>query len=236
MESCKITMPRIWLILMALIISLPFLFPHTLCAYPKKTVEINMIENIPSNTTGTVLVFDCFGVVFEDKFKSFLQINKEALQRFVKTQDAPLKARELGFPAFYYHLAEQIDLNNITDQVFYNIFASASGHSPEVIKATFNDVNCLNKNLIKIISRLKEKGYKVVLIANADRAFLQKFLEVNVQNAEGISSNYQIVDDLFDLVRTSSDIRKNKHTPEMIKIISWSCPCKTGHLSLVNFP
>ena len=112
--------------------------------------------------------------------------------------------------------------------------ASASGHSPEVIKAAFNDVNCLNKDLVKIIVRLKEKGYKTVLFANADRFFLQKFLQVNIQSIKGKNDRYQTVEDLFDLVRTSSDIRKNKHTPEMIETIAEFLDVSQKHLIIID--
>lgn len=111
----------------------------------------------------TTLVFDCFGVLYQDAFKQFLDDYAHIL---------PEPTRH------YYDLAKQNELGYLSDEDFYKMFSKDSGQPPEQIKEYFNSTDCLNTNIVTLLEQLKASGkYKIGMITNIERSFLQKFLD-----------------------------------------------------------
>jgi HAD superfamily hydrolase (TIGR01509 family) len=141
----------------------------------------------------TTLVFDCFGVVYQDAFKQFLDDNAHALPE--PTQ-------------YYYDLAKQNELGYLSDEDFYKMFSKDSGQPAQQIKEYFNSTDCLNTNVVTLLEELKESGkYKVCMLSNIERSFLQKFLD----NSD--------IARLFDVVLASSETAFIKPQREIFEVL-----------------
>lgn len=123
------------------------------------------------------IVFDCFGVLYNDALKDFLARNAIAIN---------------GNEGYYYHLCNQSDAGLITDEDFYREFAEVSGESPTELRAEFHDTRHLNRRLVPVIGALKTQ-YKIGMLSNTSAALLEEFLaEHSIRH-------------LFDVVVASSD-------------------------------
>ncbi len=143
-----------------------------------------------------VIIIDCFGVIYRDAFKEFLTTNEVKLIKYLNQNSL---GKELGFPTYYYDLAHKIDMKKVSDEDFYTIFSEASGEDPEEIRKQMNAVDVmLKEEVIAFLKKIKSQ-YKLVLVANADRKFLQKFLDHKPFLSQGRIS------ELFDMPITSSD-------------------------------
>jgi HAD superfamily hydrolase (TIGR01509 family) len=106
------------------------------------------------------IVFDCFGVLYNDALKDFLARNKQAID---------------GNEGYYYHLCNQSDAGLISDDDFYRDFAEISGESPQELRAEFHDTRHVNRRLIPVIEQLKTQ-YKIGMLSNTGAALLEEFL------------------------------------------------------------
>jgi HAD superfamily hydrolase (TIGR01509 family) len=137
------------------------------------------------------IVFDCFGVLYLDAFKQFLEeySNKLPQQR-----------------QYYYELIKQNEYGYLSDDDFYNELSTDSGVAVSDLKTKFNNIDCLNTNLATLIGELKATGrYKIGLLSNVERGFLQKFLD-----------NHNIAK-LFDHVLASSEVYHSKPEREIFE-------------------
>lgn len=136
------------------------------------------------------VVFDCFGVLYNDALKDFLARNKQAIN---------------GNEGYYYHLCNQSDAGLITDDDFYREFAEVSGESPQELRAEFHDTRHVNRRLIPVIERLKPH-YKIGMLSNTGATLLEEFLaEHSIRH-------------LFDEVIASSDTGYIKPQREIFEI------------------
>lgn len=152
-----------------------------------------------------LVVFDCFGVVYNDAFKDFLNSHARLLKAYAPDD----------YPGFYYELAKQIDMQVISDDEFYGTLHEASGVAANKIKALMRSTDGLNNDIITLIHVLKTRGHQIGLIAAADREFLQKFLEKNDQNGRTIG-------ELFDFVGTTAEINDRKISAKMLNVMMQS--------------
>jgi len=130
-----------------------------------------------SNTT--TIVFDCFGVLYQDAFKQFLDDHAKIMP----------EPRE-----HYYDLARQNEQGYIEDAEFYSELSEATGIAPDEIKQGFRSTDSLNLNVVQIIQDLRATGnYKIAMLTNIEREFLQRFLD-----------NHEI-GHLFDTLMASSE-------------------------------
>lgn len=142
----------------------------------------------------TTIVFDCFGVLYRDAFEQFLDDNARALP----------EPRE-----HYYDLAKQNEFGFLSDEDFYKMFSQDSGQPPEQIKECFNSVDCLNTNVVTLLRELKATGkYKLGMVSNIERSFLQKFLDNN-----GIGEQ-------FDAILASSETAHAKPDREIFEALA----------------
>lgn len=129
--------------------------------------------------TITTIVFDCFGVLYQDAFKQFLDDHAKILP----------EPRE-----HYYDLARQNERGYIEDAAFYAELSQATGIDSQQIKQGFNSTDSLSQNVVEIIEALRATGkYKIGMLSNIERDFLQKFLD-----------NHN-VGHLFDVLLASSE-------------------------------
>lgn len=142
----------------------------------------------------TTVVFDCFGVLYQDAFKQFLDDHAAAM---------PQPRRH------YYDLAKQNELGYLSDKVFYKVFSQDTGLPAEQIRDYFNDTDCLNTNVVTLLEQIKVSGrYKTAMLTNIERTFLQRFLDNH-----GIGH-------LFDVVLASSETAHVKPEREIFEALA----------------
>jgi HAD superfamily hydrolase (TIGR01509 family) len=130
-------------------------------------------------STITTIIFDCFGVLYQDAFKQFLDDHGKHMPQ----------PRE-----HYYDLARQNERGYIEDVEFYRELSEATGIEPDEIKRGFRSTDSLNLNVVQIIQELRTSGkYKIGMLTNIEREFLQRFLD-----------NHEI-GHLFDVLLASSE-------------------------------
>ena len=201
-------------------------------------VNMAMSENMKKTDNTYGIVFDCFGVVFQDRYKQFLLDNQMSLSEYIKNNSVPEELKKSSdtwnYPDYYNYLSQQIDLQLISDEIYYDIFSKASKIPSEEIKNIFRDTDCLNQKITQLIINLKNSGYKTALIANADRAFIDQFLLKKISYPR-----FTKVSDLFDIILTSSDLfsenlQVNKSDTEAIKIISKNLGVSKNNLIFID--
>lgn len=142
----------------------------------------------------TAIVFDCFGVLYQDAFKQFLDDYNSKLP----------ETRE-----YYYELTKQNEFGYVSDEDYYDELSKGSGVPADEIKRRFNDTDCLNVNVVGIVEELHKAGqYKIGMLSNVERGFLQKFLE-----------NHNI-GHLFGYVLASSETAHVKPEREIFEVLS----------------
>jgi HAD superfamily hydrolase (TIGR01509 family) len=142
----------------------------------------------------TTVVFDCFGVLYQDAFKQFLDDHAATM---------PQPRRH------YYDLAKQNELGYLSDSEFYKVFSDDTGIPAEQIKNYFNDTDCLNTNVVTLLEQIRETGkFKTAMLTNVERGFLQRFLD-----SHGIGH-------LFDVVLASSETAHVKPEREIFEALA----------------
>lgn len=138
------------------------------------------------------IIFDCFGVLYNDAFKDFLQRNAKSIN---------------GNEGYYYDLANKSDTGQISDDEFYNALQEVSGEDPAALKHEFHDTHHVNQGLVELIRQLKPR-YKIGMLSNSGRAMLDEFM-----------AEHRITD-LFDIVIASSETPFIKPQREIFELIA----------------
>jgi HAD superfamily hydrolase (TIGR01509 family) len=107
------------------------------------------------------VVFDCFGVIYDDAFKTFIE-------HYVTGQSP-------HSPQHYYELALAADRGHISDHDFYAELQALSGEEPAAIKHQLRDTSTLSQDVVAIIDSLRPH-YQIGLLSNASRDFLDRFI------------------------------------------------------------
>jgi HAD superfamily hydrolase (TIGR01509 family) len=117
----------------------------------------------PVSTPIRAVVFDCFGVLYEDAFKEFIE-------HYVPSDNAGPNPRQ-----YYYDLALAVDRGHISDDTFYAELSALSGEPPGTIRHRLREVTALNRRLVTLIESLRPR-YRTAVLSNAERRFLDRFL------------------------------------------------------------
>lgn len=166
------------------------------------------------------LIVDFFGPIYRDAFKEFLRDYEKQLRQFLEIgkfvpgskleksysegrlpdKNASYLGLAPGYPGYYKELARRIDKKEIEEWEFYGVLSLATGMSEKEIKALMRAVEGkLNDDTCKLLRELKQKGLKIVFVANIEKPFLDKFLD------------YHDVRTIPDTILTSSE------TPGLVK-------------------
>lgn len=141
----------------------------------------------------TAIVFDCFGVLFADAFKALLAEHEHHLPK----------------PIAYY---QRLDLMNgdgiVSDRDFYTELSADFGLSESELRQKFHDTHCRLEGTVKIIQELKQKGYRIGLLSNIDRRFLDEFL------------SYKNTGELFHEILASSEAGANKPDRKIFEVMA----------------
>ena len=125
----------------------------------------------------TTIVFDCFGVLYQD---AFIQL----VDRY--THGDPRLARP------YLDIDNAFNHGFITDADYYAELERLSGETATVIKRHLRDTSVLNQPVADLVKTL-HGPYRIGLLSNAERSFLDRFL-----------ANHNL-DRHFDVVLASSE-------------------------------
>jgi HAD superfamily hydrolase (TIGR01509 family) len=107
------------------------------------------------------VVFDCFGVLYEDAFKEFIE-------HYLPNPDDPARRH-------YYDLALASDRGHVPPATFYAELSALSGEDPAAIQHRLRDTSVLSRGVVALIQELSPQ-YKIGLLSNAERSFLDRFL------------------------------------------------------------
>lgn len=136
------------------------------------------------------IVFDCFGVLYNDAYHDFLDRHAARLEES---------------PEYYYRMAVAADLGTISEEEFYGELSKLTGIEREQIKAEMTDTRKVNRRLVELIKQLK-RDYTIGMLSNASSGYLHGFLVAHD------------LEPLFDHVVASSDAGYVKPQPEIFKL------------------
>lgn len=132
----------------------------------------------------TTIIFDCFGVLQIDAAQSFLDQH-------------PDKRKEL------LEIRDQADRGVLDRPQVLNAFAQICTMDASEVEAVLMHEHAPNVALFKVISKLRNNGYKIGMLSNLGRGWFQDlFPETEVQQ-------------LFDDILVSGDVRMAKPQPEI---------------------
>lgn len=137
------------------------------------------------------IIFDCFGVLYDDAFKQFVE-------HYV-AEDS-IKPRQ-----YYYDLSLATDRGLITDADFYAELTALSGQPAADIRRRMHDITVLNDDVVAVVMALKPH-YRIGMVSNAQRNLLDEFI-----------SNHNLGSH-FDMVLASSETPYVKPQREIFEI------------------
>jgi putative hydrolase of the HAD superfamily len=132
------------------------------------------------------VIFDFFDVIHRDPFQHWLKTN--SLERRGK----PARSSQL------------LDMGKISDEEFYRQLARLSGQSASEVRAVFDDISFIDKDVVLLIARLK-KTYKTALLSNSSIEYLGRII-----------ARHQL-ESLFDVITVSAEVGLIKPDPRIFR-------------------
>ncbi|MCC6323845.1 HAD family phosphatase [Candidatus Nomurabacteria bacterium] len=131
----------------------------------------------------TTFIFDCFGVVLSPVISDWYRINRTN-KGFVDKN--------------FQNLLKEFDLNNLSEDDIAMYFSKYEGMtlSKEKIQEEIDNGLKMDHVLVHMIQQLKNKGYKIALLTNANASFFER-------KVYKVHPNFK---DLFNEIVISSDI------------------------------
>ncbi len=135
-----------------------------------------------------LIIFDCFGVIFGE-------IAPVIFERYF----SPYEAKELKEKYFV-----PADLGEVTLDEIFDGMSTEIGISKERLIKEWNELIVLNKEIIPVIEKLKNK-YTIILLSNAPLGFVEMLM-----------NDYKL-EYLFDKFFISCNLKMSKPNPEIYK-------------------
>lgn len=149
------------------------------------------------------LIFDCFGVLYLGAYRAM----EEAY---------PNKALELS------ELTKQADYGFIDQPTYVQQIIELTGASEKEINEMIVDEYRLNTPLVEYIKRELKPHYKIGMVSNIGRGWIQNFFD-----------EYQL-DDLFDAVVLSSDEGVLKPHPQIYELAAERLECEPEECLMID--
>lgn len=107
------------------------------------------------------LIFDCFGVICDSVLLGWYRDNRS---------NKGFSDENLGT------ILEKFDLGKLSEDDILDYFLKYDGvnSTKEELRQQIDDYLKLDIELVKIIKKLKNKGYKIVLLSNANASFFER--------------------------------------------------------------
>lgn len=137
-------------------------------------------------------IFDCFGVICDPVVNGWYKENRLKYGFVDKNLSTFLK---------------EVDLGNASEDDIVDYFMKYDGVSStkEELRKDIDGYLKLDTKLADIIKRLKEKGYKTILLSNANNSFFER----------KVYTTYPEFKNLFDDIIVSSKIKMIKPNPDI---------------------
>jgi len=137
-------------------------------------------------------IFDCFGVILDPLVNNWYKENR---LKYGLIDD--------NFQSFL----KEVDLGNASEDDIVDYFMKYDGvnSTKEEIRKDIDSYLKLDNNLAGIIKKLKEKGFKIVLLSNANASVFER----------KIYTTYPEFKSLFNNIIISSNIKMIKPDPEI---------------------
>lgn len=134
----------------------------------------------------STIIFDCFGVIAGRVLGKWIPDN-------------------LGVDFDPSELFDKHDLDEIKEHELLAHLAELVGRDPSIVRKEIDSNFKLNVPLVDFIKQLKQKGYKIVLLSNANHSFFDRYVFVRHPDFKN----------LFDDIVISSRIKMIKPNPEI---------------------
>jgi putative hydrolase of the HAD superfamily len=134
------------------------------------------------------VIFDFFDVIHRDPFHHWLSQN--GLER----KGSPQESSKL------------LDLGRISDEEFYGQLGALSGQTADDVRAVFDDITFIDKDMVLLIARLK-KSYKTGLLSNSSIEYLSRII-----------ARHEL-ESLFDAMTISAEVGIIKPDPRIFEHI-----------------
>ena len=104
------------------------------------------------------IIFDCFGVILDPVLGGWYRDNM--LKRGLVDENLPDTFR-------------QFDTGELTEDDMLNYFRKYDGvtSTPEKLREEIDAYLKIDNSLVEVIKKLKQKGFKIVLLSNANNSF-----------------------------------------------------------------
>lgn len=137
-------------------------------------------------------IFDCFGVVCDPVVNNWYKENRLKYGLVDNNLQSLLK---------------ELDLGNASEDDIVDYFMKYDGvnSTREELRKDIDSYLKLDTKLVEIIKKLRDKGYKTILLSNANASFFKR----------KIYTTYPEFKDLFDNIIISSDIKMVKPDPDI---------------------
>ncbi len=140
----------------------------------------------------TTFIFDCFGVVCSPVLNGWYKDNR--LKKGLVDENLQ-------------HIFRQFDLGLLSEDDIANYFLKYEGvnSTKEEIRKEIDSYLKMDEGLLEIIGKLKQKGFKIVLLSNANNSFFER----------KIYAEFPEFKSLFDEIVISSVVEMVKPDPEI---------------------
>jgi epoxide hydrolase-like predicted phosphatase len=163
-------------------------------AYYRKKIEfINDILSKSSPMTPiTTFIFDCFGVVSDSVIGGWYKKNR---------LDKGFKDPELR------EILRQMDLGNLSEEHIVDHFLKYKDMtlSKEELRRDIDGYLKLNEPLAEMIRKLRQKGFKIALLTNANKTFFERKVYPMYPEFKGLFDEI-IISSLINMVKPDKDI------------------------------
>lgn len=138
------------------------------------------------------IIFDCFGVILDPVLGGWYRDNM--LKRGLVDENLS-------------NTFKQFDMGELTEDDMLNYFRKYDGitSTPEKLREEIDTYLRIDNTLVEVIKKLKQRGFKTVLLSNANNSFFER----------KVYPTYSEFKSLFDKVIISSVVRMVKPDPDI---------------------
>lgn len=144
------------------------------------------------NTNITTFIFDCFGVICEPVLSRWYKEN--VLKKGVVDENL-------------HNVFRQFDLDVLSEDDVVDYFQKYEGvnSTRQEIREEIDGYLKIDESLVKIIKKLKDKGYKTVLLSNGNHSFFERKIYTEYPEFKNLF-NEVVISSVVGMVKPNSEI------------------------------
>ena len=138
------------------------------------------------------IIFDCFGVILDPVLGGWYRDNM--LKRGLVDENLPDTFR-------------QFDTGELTEDDMLNYFRKYDGvtSTPEKLREEIDAYLKIDNSLVEVIKKLKQKGFKIVLLSNANNSFFERKVYPTYPEFKSLFDEI-IISSIVQMVKPDQDI------------------------------